>query len=435
MCHIILLISLLQIVGKLQQITGSLSALSVHKICAAIELKRNPVQPHQPEFHLSLYNIQQISKTNSTSRSDAVQDLVSDLRSHHNCHECGKSKKIIFPVDHDTIARHTLQDSTTDPPKTASSEKLLIEFSSPNIAKPFHFGHMRSTIIGNFIAKLYAALGHDVVRINYIGDWGTQFGMLKVGMDMRPPVSEADMQSDPIQHLYEAYVHANRLSETDEMIGQRARQIFCNMEQNDSATDMANWQRYRRYTVDELVAVYRRLGVEFDEYSWESQYRRHDIRPCIDAMYAAKIIETEADGRAVIRLANGRCVPVLKSDGTTLYVTRDVAALLDREQRYLFDRMLYVVENGQHNHFEALTSIARQMRIRSADLVEHVKFGRVHGMSTRRGTVVFLKDILDEAAAIMLQKQIDSPSKLCYGAVEMVSFGPQIYYWLLIFSN
>lgn len=297
-------------------------------------------------------------------------------------------------------------------PNTCHPEKLVIEYSSPNIAKPFHVGHMRSTIIGSFIANLYKSLGHHVTRINYLGDWGTQFGMLNVGMNLAN-ITETDMKSNPIHHLYTAYVHANKLSETDENISVQARKIFCDMENNENCTNANNWHKYRQYTVDELTKIYERLGVQFDEYSWESQYRKHYIQQsCIDKMYEQNIVEIESDGKCVVRFDNGRCVPVLKSDGTTLYVTRDVAALIDREKRYQFDRMLYVVENGQHNHFEAIKGIAQKMNIKSVDRIEHIKFGRIHGMSTRKGTAVFLTDILNEAESIMLQKQIDSPSKL-----------------------
>lgn len=271
---------------------------------------------------------------------------------------------------------------------------------------------MRSTIIGNFIGNLYKSLGHHVTRINYLGDWGTQFGMLNVGMNLAN-TTDAEMQSNPIHYLYTAYVQANKLSEEgDKNIADQARKIFCDMENNENCDNVINWHKYRQYTVDELTKIYQRLGVKFDEYCWESQYRKHNIQSVIQEMYDRDIVEIEPDGKAVVRFDNGRCVPMLKSDGTTLYVTRDVAAVIDREQRYQFDRMFYVVENGQHNHFEAVIGVARKMNVKCAERIEHIKFGRIHGMSTRKGTAVFLSDILDEAESIMLQKQIDSPSKL-----------------------
>ncbi len=279
-------------------------------------------------------------------------------------------------------------------------KKVIVEFSSPNIAKPFHFGHLRSTIIGNFISNLYKSFGHDVIRMNYLGDWGTQFGLLKIGVEHNR-LSSDDIKSNPITHLFNAYVKANQLAASDPSISEKARNFFCQLE-NGQITDLSDWTKYREFTVDELQRLYKRLGIEFDEYSWESEYRKPNIFKVIDRMNEYRLLKTASDGKSVIEF-NDKSHPMLKSDGTTLYLTRDVAAIFDRFDKYNFDEMLYVVDNGQHEHFHSLIGIAKLLHFPKADHLRHIKFGRIANMSTRKGNVVFLKDVLDEARDLALE--------------------------------
>lgn len=310
-------------------------------------------------------------------------------------------------------------------------QTILVEFSSPNIAKPFHVGHLRSTIIGNFAANILRRSRHQhrVHRINYLGDWGTQFGYLAIGMRMRRANNsdsndEQQLQQNPIQHLFEAYVQAHAAAERDPTITTAARQLFCQLEHENAAdtnnnntdagssAELAQWNRYREYTINELRTTYTRLGVAFDEYSWESDYRLHRIRSYLDAMLAAGVLQPDSASDAFVAQVNadGRRVPALKSDGTTMYLARDCAALQDRADRHRFDRMLYVVDNGQFDHFRNVFAVGQQMRVAGIDGCEHVKFGRIQGMSTRKGNVVFLRDILDEARDRMHEKQLQSRS-------------------------
>lgn len=279
-------------------------------------------------------------------------------------------------------------------------KQIIVEFSSPNIAKPFHFGHLRSTIIGNFLSNLYKSFGHSVIRMNYLGDWGTQFGLLKIGMESSG-LTANEIKSNPITHLFNAYVKANQMAASDPSVSERARNIFCQLE-NDRTTDLSDWMEYRKYTVDELQRLYRRLGIEFDEYAWESDYRKPNISKLVDLMNSKNLLKTTIDGKSVIE-AYDKSYPMLKSDGTTLYLTRDVAAIFDRYETYNFDEMIYVVENGQHDHFNSLVGIAKLLQFPKADHLRHVKFGRIAKMSTRKGNVVFLKDVLDEARDLALE--------------------------------
>nr|CAD7395556.1 unnamed protein product [Timema cristinae] len=269
-------------------------------------------------------------------------------------------------------------------------------------------GHLRSTIIGNFISNLHEHLGGKVVRINYLGDWGTQFGLLQVGLNMSNYTDEM-IKHNPIQLLYQAYVTANQAAENDSALGAKAREIFKSLEEGSFA-DIKKWENYRKYTVDELQRIYKRLGVTFDEYEWESMYSTVQIKSVLDQLEEKGILKSEEDGRKVVNLDNNRRATLVKSDGTTLYLTRDIAAALHRYDRHSFDRLLYVVENGQNDHFTALMGTMKQMDLPWAERMRHVKFGRIRGMSTRKGSVVFLKDVLDETRDLMHKKQLESPS-------------------------
>lgn len=333
--------------------------------------------------------------------------------------------KISFTVD-----RNECLCEVFDPKKAMAlcdeeKENIIVEFSSPNIAKPFHMGHLRSTIIGNTLSNLLALFGHNVIRINYLGDWGTQFGFLKLGMEMANYPDE-QVKKDPIKHLFEAYVNANRMAEKDETFAGRARSVFTQME-NGAAPDLKAWDQYKEYTVAELTRVYKRLGVHFDVYEWESQYCKSNIKHILERMKADNLLITVSDGRQCVETQDDRLVPLVKSDGTTLYLTRDVAAIVERQKKYNFDRMLYVVGNDQHMHFQSLFEIASRMGVPNADRLQHIKFGRVEKMSTRRGNVVFLADVLDEVKSTMFEKQIADSSK-CDSTAEIAVLLESLYF-------
>ncbi|KAH8360114.1 hypothetical protein KR093_010847, partial [Drosophila rubida] len=312
--------------------------------------------------------------------------------------------KVEFQLQPDAFATHLLQAAdTASVAPSCAAEHVVVEFSSPNIAKPFHVGHLRSTIIGNVLANLHQHLGYSTTRLNYLGDWGTQFGLLALGVQ-RKQVSDAEMQAAPIETLYNAYVEANKAATDDPTLAQRARDLFTSLEAGTDDTMTAQWQQYRHYTINELTAVYERLGVHFDSYEWESQYSQREISEVLIQLRSAGLLHREQDGREVV-VVDQRRVPVIKSDGSTLYLARDIAALLERQRRLQFSRMLYVVDNGQADHFNALFQTAAALDNRLNNKLQHVKFGRIHGMSTRQGKVIFLRDVLNEAREVMREKR------------------------------
>jgi arginyl-tRNA synthetase len=277
---------------------------------------------------------------------------------------------------------------------------VVIDYSSPNIAKPIAFHHIRSTVIGHSLANLYRSQGYQVAGINYLGDWGKQFGLVAVGFEeYGDPSRKREMA-----HLVEVYVKANTRAENDPPFDARAREFFRRMENGDPAA-IAVWREFRETSLQDFRAIYERLGINFEHYEGESLYQGR-MEETIDRV-AKTVGVKESQGALVVDMpyAEGE-PPVLlrKNDGSTLYATRDLAAAIDRYQRFHFDRALYVVASDQSFYFRQLFAVLERMGMPWAKSCVHVGFGRVHGMSTRRGQVVLLEDVLDEAKIRALEK-------------------------------
>lgn len=304
-------------------------------------------------------------------------------------------------------------------------KKVIVEFSSPNIAKPFHAGHLRSTIIGGFLSNLYEKAGWDVTRINYLGDWGKQFGLLAVGFEKYG--DEEKLATDPINHLFEVYVQVNKdITDEGEIEGgtnDKARAYFRRMEDGDeSALDI--WKKFRDLSIEKYIDTYGRLNIKYDVYSGESQVSQEAMQNVIK-LFNDKGLVHEDRGAKLIDLTKfnkklGKCL-VQKSDGTSLYLTRDVGEAMKRYDTYKFDKMIYVIASQQDLHVSQFFEILKQMGFAWAKDMEHVNFGMVQGMSTRKGTVVFLDNILEETKDKMHEvmkkneekyAQIEDPEKI-----------------------
>eukprot|EP01087_Luapelamoeba_hula_P012119 TRINITY_DN3368_c0_g1_i1.p1 TRINITY_DN3368_c0_g1~~TRINITY_DN3368_c0_g1_i1.p1 ORF type:complete len:605 (-),score=98.28 TRINITY_DN3368_c0_g1_i1:154-1929(-) len=284
---------------------------------------------------------------------------------------------------------------------------VVVEFSSPNIAKPFHYGHLRSTMIGNFLKQVNKAMGYNVIAINYLGDWGKQYGLLAVGFTKYG--SEEELKENPIRHLYDVYVKINKDGKdetTGAAVHDEARAYFKRMEQGDQEA-LALWKKFRDLSIDEYKLLYKRLNVDFDIYSGESMFGEGMIASV--KHLEEKGLLTEDAGAYIIDLKAHKLnsTIVKKSDGTTLYITRDIAAATERQKEYNFEKMYYVVGAQQDLHFKQLFKILELMGHDWAKTCEHVNFGMVLGMSTRSGTAVFLSDILEAAQEAMLNKMQD----------------------------
>jgi len=277
---------------------------------------------------------------------------------------------------------------------------VVIDYSSPNIAKPIAFHHIRSTVIGHSLANLYRSQGYQVEGINYLGDWGKQFGLVAVGFEeYGDPARKGEMA-----HLVEVYVKANARAENDPAFDARARDFFRRMESGDDAA-LAVWREFRETSLRDFRGLYQRLGINFEHYEGESFYQGR-MEETIDRV-AKTVGVKESQGALVVDMpyAEGE-PPVLlrKNDGSTLYATRDLAAAIDRYERFHFERALYVVGSDQSFYFRQLFSVLERMGMPWARACVHVGFGRVYGMSTRRGQVVLLEDVLDEAKIRALEK-------------------------------
>lgn len=327
----------------------------------------------------------------------------------------------------------------SDPSK--GKKRIIVEFSSPNIAKPFHAGHLRSTIIGGFIANVYEAAGWDVIRINYLGDWGKQYGLLALAFEKYG--DEEALKKDPINHLYELYVrmNADMTREKEEIakekaegkdvtereansLDEQARRYFRKMTDGD-ADAVALWKRFRELSIVRYKETYARLNIHFDEYSGESQVSEEAMDKIAKEM-AEKKISTESEGAMIVNFAElipgkeGKRLErpiVRKKDGTALYLTRDISELLNRYEKYHFDKMIYVVASAQDLHLKQLFKIIELLGYNDiAAKCQHINFGLVLGMSTRKGTAKFLDDILRDVADKMHEVMKKNDDK--YSQVE-----------------
>ncbi|KAF2843251.1 arginyl-tRNA synthetase [Patellaria atrata CBS 101060] len=342
-----------------------------------------------------------------------------------------------------------------DPSDSSQGKKrIIVEFSSPNIAKPFHAGHLRSTIIGGFLANLYEAAGWDVIRMNYLGDWGKQYGVLALGFERFG--SEEELLRNPIGHLYDVYVKISAIAHeenekikakkeeikalqanneiiteqevelqrmVDESTDEAARGYFKRMVDGDKdAVDI--WKRFRDLSIERYKQTYARLNIQYDVYSGESQVSDESMEAAATTM-AEKGVSEDSEGAVIVDLTKinkklGKAV-VKKKDGTSLYLTRDIGAAFERYDKYKFDKMIYVVASQQDLHLAQLFAIEGAMgRKDVAEKCQHINFGMVLGMSTRKGTAKFLDDILRDVGDKMHEvmrsneekyKQVEDPDR------------------------
>ena len=321
----------------------------------------------------------------------------------------------------------------------SSKKTIIVEFSSPNIAKPFHAGHLRSTIIGGFLANLYEAAGWKVIRMNYLGDWGRQFGLLANAFDLYG--SEEKLKKDPIGHLFDIYVEINKVSKPEEdeikelkeelkqaaelkkdtsdledriasleakSVNEKARQYFKKLENGDKNA-LATWTRFRDLSIERYNKTYARLNIFYDIYSGESQVEKSRMERAVEQLEASGLSEN-SKGAVIVDLTKskdknikklGKAL-VKKTDGSSLYLTRDIGEAVKRYELYHFDKMIYVVASQQDMHVAQLFKILELMgNSEVSQKCQHVNFGMVQGMSTRKGTVKFLDDILRDVGEKM----------------------------------
>ncbi|KAI5150335.1 arginyl-tRNA synthetase [Enteropsectra breve] len=281
---------------------------------------------------------------------------------------------------------------------------VVVDFSSPNIAKIFHVGHFRTTVLGNFIVNLLRATGHKAIAFNYLGDWGKQFGLVLLGYEQFG--SEEELAKDPIGHLLGIYVKVSKLAKEDKTIDAKAKEIFRAMEEDKNEEYLAQWSRFRKLSIEKYKELYKKLNIEFDEYSGESLYNEqaksfvseYDI--CTQDEDGSYIIDCNEYGNAIVQ----------KNDGTTLYIARDIVSAIDRIKTYGADRLLYVVGSEQDQHFNQLFKSMTKLGY-DRNIFKHINYGMVKGMSTRNGTAHFLEEIIENSADVIKKTILSDSSK------------------------
>ncbi|KAK4512860.1 uncharacterized protein ATC70_003569 [Mucor velutinosus] len=363
----------------------------------------------------------------ATEQLDAWSKVIADkfVPNEYIQQASQKGSSLYFKFDETNFIKHVLQQVYQEKETYGWShivkpadKTVLIDYSSPNIAKPFHAGHLRSTIIGNFTKRIHEALGYHVIGINYLGDWGKQYGLLAVGFEKYG--DQAKLRSDPIHHLYQVYVKINAEAKLDKEIDRQANEYFRRMEQGD-ADALKQWKQFRDLSIQSYASIYKRLNVQFEVYSGESQVNPY-IAKAHNQLSSSHLLMRTEDGALAVDLEKydlGTAV-VQRADGTSLYMTRDLASILMRREKYPFQKAIYVVGSEQAGYFKQLFQISNLMIHTHQDL-QHVGFGRIKGMSTRKGTVVFLQDILDTAKEKIMDYMKQSKEKSQLSDIDTVA--------------
>ncbi|NEZ46950.1 arginine--tRNA ligase [Clostridium niameyense] len=316
----------------------------------------------------------------------------------------------------DTIEKISKEKDNYGASKIGEGKNVVVEYSSPNIAKPFHVGHLFSTSIGNALYKILSFEGYNCIRINHLGDWGTQFG--KLISAYRRWIDEEALEKDPIKELLRIYVKFHEEAEKDPSLEKEARLNFKRLEEG-SKEETKLWNRFKDLSLKEFKKVYDMLGVGFDSYAGESFYS--DKMDAVVDEIDKKGILVDSNGAKVVMLDEYNMPPCIikKSDGATIYATRDLAAAMYRKKTYDFHKCIYVVGTPQALHFKQVFTTLNLMGHEWANDCKHVGFGLVKfahkKLSTRNGDVIFLEDLLNESInetlKIINEKNADLPNK------------------------
>ncbi|WP_105158061.1 arginine--tRNA ligase [Streptococcus suis] len=308
-----------------------------------------------------------------------------------------------FFLDKAAISHQVLTDVITEKDQygklnIGQGRNVTIDMSSPNIAKPFSVGHLRSTVIGDALANIHEKLGYKPIRINHLGDWGKQFGMLIVAYKLWG--DKAAVEADPISELLKLYVRINAEAEEKPELDEEARQWFKKLEDGDPEAHEL-WQWFRDESLVEFNRIYDKLGVTFDSYNGEAFYN-DKMDEGIQILEEKGLLQ-ESKGAKIVDLESYNLPPalIMKTDGATLYITRDMATAMYRKRTYDFVKSIYVVGQEQINHFKQLKAVLKEMDFDWSDDMTHVTFGLVtkdkKKLSTRKGNIILLEPTLDEA--------------------------------------
>ena len=365
--------------------------------------------------------------------------IAADLKEKIGCPEFLSRVEVLggylnFFVDKSMFAKQIVENylaaDNYGGPAEKNGKTICIDYSSPNVAKNFHVGHLRTTIIGNSLNKIYSKLGYKVERINHLGDWGTQFGKLIVAY--KNWGSKEAVEEQGIDELMRIYVKFHDEAEKDDSLNDEARAWFTKMEQGDEEA-LSIWKWFREISLKEFMRVYELLGIEFDSYAGESFFN-DKMQPVIEELKQKGLIKV-SDGAQIVELEDYNMPPCLitKKDGSTLYATRDITAALYRKNTYDFEKCIYVTGLEQKLHFAQWFKVINLMGYDWSENLMHVPYGLVSlkggKLSTRKGHVIYAEDILQEAIqktrSIIEEKNPNIPDK--DEVAKMVGIGAVIF--------
>lgn len=376
--------------------------LPKEKISMLIERPKNP---KMGDYAFPAFALAKIEHKNPALIAKDISEKISD-DSFTSIQAVGPY--VNFAIDHAKLVNATLNDVLTEKEHFGDQKlgegNVPIDMSSPNIAKPMSMGHLRSTVIGNSIAKTLEKVGYTPIKINYLGDYGTQFGKLITAYRLWG--NEEDVKKDPITNLFHYYVKFHEEAEKDPKLEDEGRAAFKKLENGDEE-EIKLWKWFREVSLQEFNRIYKELGVTFDSYNGEAFFN-DKMQPVVDELREKGLLE-ESRGAQVVNLGEDENPAlILKSDGSSLYMTRDLAAALYRKKEYDFVMSLYVAGGEQTGHFKQLKQVLKKMGYEWSDNIHHIPFGLItqggKKLSTRKGNVVFLDQVLKDAVSLAEQQ-------------------------------
>ena len=351
-----------------------------------------------------------LAKTMHKNPAEIAKEIAANLTSVDFANIQAVGPYVNFAIDHEKLISQTLDEVLSEKEHYGDQKlgegNVPIDMSSPNIAKPMSMGHLRSTVIGNSIAETMKKVGYTPIKINYLGDYGTQFGKLIYAYKRWG--NEEDVKKDPIMNLFKYYVKFHEEAEKDPKLDDEGRAWFKKLEDGDpEAVEL--WQWFREVSLADFKRIYKELGVDFDSYKGEAFFN-DKMQPVIDELKEKGLLHESRGAQVVDMGEDENPALIVKSDGSSIYLTRDLAAAIYRMNTYHFVKMLYVVGNEQAQHFVELKTVLKKMGYDWADRIHHVPFGLItqngKKLSTRKGNVVFLDQVLGDAIDLA-RKQID----------------------------
>ncbi|EGY76470.1 arginine--tRNA ligase [Peptoniphilus indolicus] len=374
-----------------------IDSLDYEKIFSLIE---TPPSYDMGDYAFPVFSLAKVYRKNpNIIAAEVAESINSDLLERVE----SKAAYVNFFIDKNKLVKEVLNTVEQEKEEfgrvnVGKGKDVIIEYSSPNIAKPFHIGHIRTTIIGDSLKRIYKFLGYNVTSYNHLGDYGTQFGKLIVAIEKWG--NREEIEKNPIPELLKLYVKINQETENNEELLNECRYWFKELEEgNEKAVEL--WKWIREVSMEEFERVYKILDVDFDFYMGESFYSDKMARE-VEVMERKGILEI-SNGAKIVNLDEHNIPPalVIKSDGSTIYLTRDIATAVYRQNEHNPEKIIYVVGSQQILHFKQLKYVLEKMGYDWFEKIVHVPFGMVSlqegTLSTRRGNVVYLEDLLNKS--------------------------------------